>query len=582
MKKALFLSLMMALVLAIALPANAAEDIQIFIDGELLFCDVPPIIIEGRTLVPLRAIFEALDMTVDYDPTTKIIIGTSTERRIELQVNSTATSVTDMGTGIITSMTLDVPAQIIASRTLVPVRFVSESTGAGVYWDGPTRTVYVTTSSEMPDPVNEPPTALANPVLYATTEMEPLTIRVSELAVDDDLIVEDELTIVGVHYVGDIVNWGDFIITPGGLTVIFTSVDLPSPQTQYGVIEVSDGTYTIDVNIMITINPATVILPNLPPIALADPVEFATLDTIALVVGVDELAEDHDSWTSDELAIIDIEYPALWVSYGTTEIAPDGLSFTFTPLEISKASVQYMTVEVSDGTHAIDVHVEITISNTAVIINYPPSPTADPVQFSVFEQLDLVIGVYDLAWDLNRDQLTIVSFRSGLASFGTMTLSHDGKTLTFHSNNIVKPVQQYYSVTITDGVHDIYVNVYINISPIMIGFPINSPPMAKGDPVEFVTYDTIMLTITADELATDLNEDTLTIANVATRRLSVPHGTWTIASDGRSFLYNPDDVSETVMHDLVVTVSDGSLTTNVNVEIFIDDFSIPHIPIWIP
>jgi len=117
----------------------ATPSITIKIDGELLHTDVPPVIIDGRTMVPLRAIFEALGIDVEWIAETRTIIGTTEDTRIELTVDST----TALVNGEV--VTLDVPATIMDGRTLVPVRFIAESTGAGVEWEARTRTVLITT-----------------------------------------------------------------------------------------------------------------------------------------------------------------------------------------------------------------------------------------------------------------------------------------------------------------------------------------------------------------------------------------------------------------------------------------------------
>ena len=113
--------------------------ITIEIDGQLLHTDVPPIILQGRTMVPLRAIFEALDTDVDYDPDTRLITGTRGATRIELTVDSTQATVNGEG------VNLDAPATVMEGRTLVPVRFIAESTGQDVDWEARTRTVLITT-----------------------------------------------------------------------------------------------------------------------------------------------------------------------------------------------------------------------------------------------------------------------------------------------------------------------------------------------------------------------------------------------------------------------------------------------------
>lgn len=83
---------------------------------------------EERVLVPLRAIFEALNATVDYDSATKTITGNQNGKIIILTVNDKIARVNGE------KITLDVPATIIKGSTLVPVRFIGESLGATVNW----------------------------------------------------------------------------------------------------------------------------------------------------------------------------------------------------------------------------------------------------------------------------------------------------------------------------------------------------------------------------------------------------------------------------------------------------------------
>lgn len=115
------------------------REISITIDNSLLHPEVPPIILHGRTLVPLRAIFEALDVEVEWIAETRTVIGTTDDTRIELTVDSTRTLLNGV------EGALDVPATIIEGRTLVPVRFIAESTGQNVDWDAENRRVVITT-----------------------------------------------------------------------------------------------------------------------------------------------------------------------------------------------------------------------------------------------------------------------------------------------------------------------------------------------------------------------------------------------------------------------------------------------------
>ncbi|MGN0106443.1 MAG: stalk domain-containing protein [Hominilimicola sp.] len=99
--------------------------------------DVPAQIIDGRTMVPLRAIFEALDAAVDWDGNTQTITSTKDNITVEMQIGSNILYKNGEASE------LDVPAQLVDGRTLVPVRAVAESFGADVEWDGDTHTVTI-------------------------------------------------------------------------------------------------------------------------------------------------------------------------------------------------------------------------------------------------------------------------------------------------------------------------------------------------------------------------------------------------------------------------------------------------------
>ncbi|MCX7745315.1 MAG: copper amine oxidase N-terminal domain-containing protein [Clostridia bacterium] len=114
------------------------DAIKVYVNGKLIAFDVPPIIKNGRTLVPLRKIFEALGAEVNWDSKTKMVTGKRANTNVVLTINSTAALVNNL------KKTLDVPAAIISGRTLVPARFISESLGANVEWDASTRTVTIT------------------------------------------------------------------------------------------------------------------------------------------------------------------------------------------------------------------------------------------------------------------------------------------------------------------------------------------------------------------------------------------------------------------------------------------------------
>ncbi|HIE13178.1 MAG TPA: hypothetical protein EYP63_07125 [Desulfotomaculum sp.] len=123
---------------AFTVTASAAP--KVFLDGGQLSFDVPPTIEGGRTLVPLRGIFEALGAEVSWDGSTRTVTAVKNGTTVILTIGAK----TPYRDG--TPIELDVPAKIVSGRTLVPLRFVSESLGAGVEWIGETRTVVITSA----------------------------------------------------------------------------------------------------------------------------------------------------------------------------------------------------------------------------------------------------------------------------------------------------------------------------------------------------------------------------------------------------------------------------------------------------
>ncbi len=111
--------------------------IKILINGKQLSSDPPPIIRNSRTLVPFRATFEALGLSIGWDASTSTITGTKDGITISFKVGSKEADVN----GVVKK--LDSPAVIVNSRTMVPVRFIAESLGSDVKWDPATKTVVI-------------------------------------------------------------------------------------------------------------------------------------------------------------------------------------------------------------------------------------------------------------------------------------------------------------------------------------------------------------------------------------------------------------------------------------------------------
>ncbi len=138
MKKLLTL-LILVLSMTFTVCVFAQDEIKLNIDGNTVESDVAPQIIEGRTMVPVRVIFEGIGAKVSWDNETKTITGEKNDVNVVMKVDSNIASV--MGKNI----TMDCGPVIIEGRTLAPARYVAEAFGCDVSWDGESRTVNITT-----------------------------------------------------------------------------------------------------------------------------------------------------------------------------------------------------------------------------------------------------------------------------------------------------------------------------------------------------------------------------------------------------------------------------------------------------
>ena len=133
----------LGIILAVFMLATVAfaADITVTLDGEVVDVESygsPATIVEGRTLVPLRAIFEALGASVEWDNVTRTVTSVKGADTISLTVGADTFYKNDE------PIDLDVPAQIINDRTMVPARAIAEAYGVEVAWDAATRTVILT------------------------------------------------------------------------------------------------------------------------------------------------------------------------------------------------------------------------------------------------------------------------------------------------------------------------------------------------------------------------------------------------------------------------------------------------------
>lgn len=141
MKKAVLASIVTAMSLAI-IPAAQADDISVVVNGEKIVTEKPPVIMEERTLVPLRAITEAFGCDVSWDEETSGITLTDGNslyytwigRDCAFKMNAVALE----GATI-----MEAPPVNMDGFTMVPIRAIGEMFGAKIGWDGAASTVTV-------------------------------------------------------------------------------------------------------------------------------------------------------------------------------------------------------------------------------------------------------------------------------------------------------------------------------------------------------------------------------------------------------------------------------------------------------
>ena len=107
------------------------------INNEISSLEAAPVIKDGRTMIPLRFVGEAFGAEFTYDPVFKIIDINFGSDKIKMQIGKKTAIVNGV------EITLDVAPFIVNGRTLVPIRFISETFGAEVVWDGTTKTVTI-------------------------------------------------------------------------------------------------------------------------------------------------------------------------------------------------------------------------------------------------------------------------------------------------------------------------------------------------------------------------------------------------------------------------------------------------------
>lgn len=183
-------------ILTLCQPAVFAEDkIDVTVNGQLLKFDQPPIAENGRTLVPMRTIFESLNAIVEWDGEAQSVTAKKHSTEIKLTLGSNIAEINGE------KHKLDVPAKAENGRTLVPARFVAEALKCDVKWNSDTNTVIIKNGKQIEDSKN----------LY-----------------DVDKVTYGKYNaLAGQQWWNEVYDFSDFIEVSAGDTLYFTEYRFP-------------------------------------------------------------------------------------------------------------------------------------------------------------------------------------------------------------------------------------------------------------------------------------------------------------------------------------------------------------------
>ncbi|MEE1224720.1 MAG: copper amine oxidase N-terminal domain-containing protein [Clostridia bacterium] len=121
----------------------AEENVNVVLDGKTITFDVPAQIINGRTMVPIRAIFESMGATVTWHEDTKAAYAVKNGRVVSFFLESTKYGRLLPGATTLEYFPIDCQPLLIDNRILVPARYVAEAFDYNVDWDAKSNTVII-------------------------------------------------------------------------------------------------------------------------------------------------------------------------------------------------------------------------------------------------------------------------------------------------------------------------------------------------------------------------------------------------------------------------------------------------------
>lgn len=149
-KKLISAALTGAMVLSsLSLIAMADNNPKVIVNSrQIAFADQNPVIVDDRTLVPARGVFEAMGASVEWWNEERMVVVRSADNktRVDITIDDPIMKVhtfTSLTTADTKEVTLDVAPQIMNDRTMIPLRAISEALGADVKWDENSYTVTI-------------------------------------------------------------------------------------------------------------------------------------------------------------------------------------------------------------------------------------------------------------------------------------------------------------------------------------------------------------------------------------------------------------------------------------------------------
>lgn len=219
-----------------------ADDIRICLNNNQINLSGKAVMENGRVLVPMRSIFEAIGASVNWDAKNNLITSVKGDTKIALQIGNK-----NMGlNGKL--IALDAAPKIELGRTLVPVRVISESFGYKVNWDSNNKIVNIISVTTSQGTIYNPPINAATTMLSGFSWVSPglpesyawsdyinkeITININNVSF---VQCTDEIDFRNKVFTG--YGWSRFL--PQGTTVTLIKIGKMYPDTLY--VRLADGT----------------------------------------------------------------------------------------------------------------------------------------------------------------------------------------------------------------------------------------------------------------------------------------------------------------------------------------------------